>query len=57
MSFSHWLVDENRGACNLPRITIGKIDAADGIPVTGPKLFSPKGHQIASEWKLPNDAY
>ena len=36
MSFSHWLVDEKRGAWLSPIFSTGN----NGIPVTGPSIFT-----------------
>ena len=41
MSFSHWLVDENRGLWTFTPLTTGKW-FIHGIPAPGPNLFLPK---------------
>ena len=38
------LVDEKRGVWNYPFILQQVNDGADGIPVTDPEIFLPKGH-------------
>ena len=44
MSFSHWLVDENRGVSSETPEKQQVSMMIDGIPVTDPNLFLPKGH-------------
>ena len=51
MSFSHWLVDENRGVW---RFTPGKQQVClmiDGIPAPGPSIF-PKRTLLMNEFSL-----
>ena len=45
MSFSHWLVDENRGKFLQKPLKNNRSMMIDGIPhyQTGPNVFLPKG--------------